>query len=426
VRGNETALSGMQSRHWHVDGESIRDDGTMRVLHAIRSVNPAHGGTVAAVVGLSSWPVQQGHSVEVVSLDDGSEDYIASFPLPLTCIGSARGTYGYTSRLPRWVAANASRFDAVVLHGVWDFGSYGTWLGLRSGRTPYVIYPHGMLDPWFRQGRAIKHAIKQAYWLVAGGPMLKHASAVLFTCEEERRLARGSFFGPSYREKVVAFGAPDMPAGAQEQVPAFRRAVPALGNRRYLLFLSRIHPKKGGDLLLQAFAELAGRYPEIDLVMAGPDDMGLKASFGDYLAERKLSHRIHWPGMLGSELKWGALLDAEAFVLPSHQENFGIAVAEAMACTTPVVISNKVNIWREIADGKGGVIGEDTVDGTVAALTQFLETSAEGRKTMANAARQTYERHFTLEAAGRALMGVLADATNNGRSGATKAVELAP
>jgi glycosyltransferase involved in cell wall biosynthesis len=398
----------------------------MKVLHAIRSVNPAHGGTVAAVIGLSSWPVQQGHSVEVVSLDDGSEDFVRRFPLPLTCVGPARGKYGFSNRLPRWVADNTGRFDAVVLHGVWDFSAYGAWLGLRSNRIPYVIYPHGMLDPWFRQGRAIKQMIKQAYWLVAAGPVLRDAQAVLFTCEEERRLARGSFVGPKYTEQVVAFGAPDMPAGALEQVAGFRRYVPALGDRRYVLFLGRIHPKKGGDLLLQAFAELADAHPNIDLVMAGPDDMGLKARFADYLAERKLSNRIHWPGMLGSDLKWGALTDAEAFVLPSHQENFGIAVAEAMACSTPVVISNKVNIWREIADGKGGVVGDDTLEGTVAALAQFLQTSAEDRQALALAARNTYERHFTLEAAGRALMEVLTDATKDDRLGAIEVGELAP
>lgn len=383
----------------------------MRILQVGRSVDPAQGGPVTAIVGTSSHLIAQGHAVEVVAIDDPAASYVAACPVPVHAIGAGWGRYGFNPKLPRWIAAQAHRFDAAVLHGVWDYAAYGGTLGLRRARLPYVIYPHGMLDPWFRKGRPIKTMLKQAYWLLAGGAVLADAHCVLFTCEEERRLARGSFVGPAYRERVVAFGAADAPADAGEQVAAFRRAVPALDDRRYLLFLGRMHPKKGGDLLLQAFSELAGRYPGVDLVMAGPDDMGLCASFADYLARRRLSHRVHWPGLLGGALKWGALCDADAFVLPSHQENFGIAIAEAMACGTPVLISDKVNIWREIAEGGSGLVGADTLAGTLASLGRFLDSSGEEQAAMGKAARRTYERHFTLDAASRALLEVLVEAT---------------
>jgi glycosyltransferase involved in cell wall biosynthesis len=230
---------------------------------------------------------------------------------------------------------------------------------------------------------------------------------VLFTCEEERRLAQGSFLGPGYIERVVAFGTPDAPPGAVVQRSAFRQALPGLGDRPYLLFLGRMHPKKGGNLLVEAFAGLADLYPNVDLVMAGPDDMGLEASLQSFVAAHDLLQRIHWPGLLGGDVKWGALREATAFVLPSHQENFGIAVAEAMACGIPVAISNKVNIWREILAGGGGIVGEDTTEATLTSLKTILDMSQPARIAMGEAARRTYESHFTIDAAGESLMAVL-------------------
>jgi glycosyltransferase involved in cell wall biosynthesis len=382
----------------------------VRILQVVRSVDPVQGGPVTATLETATQLVAQGHQVEVVALDHPEAPHLAHWPVPVHAIGAGRGRYGFNRRLPRWIMANAQRFDAAVLHGVWDYASYGGRLGLKRARLPYVIYPHGMLDPWFQQGRPIKTAVKQVYWLLGGGAVLAGAHRVLFTCEEERRLAKGSFVGPAYREQVVAYGAPEPPHRGTAQVAAFRQGVPALGEQRYLLFLGRMHPKKGVDLLLSAFCELAERHRGFDLVMAGPDPMGLQAAFAEELRTRRLAERVHWVGMLEGERKWGALAGAEAFVLPSHQENFGIAVAEAMACGTPVLISDKVNIWREIVAGGGGMVGEDTLAGTLGLLGGFLALPEEARAAMGSAARRTYERQFTMEAASRALLEVLEDA----------------
>ncbi|MBN9308377.1 glycosyltransferase [Devosia sp.] len=390
----------------------------MRILHSIRSVNPAHGGTASAILSLASEAMHTGHSVEVASLDAGNERFVAGYPVPLHCLGPGLGKYGFTARLSRWVRANATRFDGVVLHGVWDFSSLGSWLGLRGLAVPYVIYTHGMLDPWFRKGRPVKHSLKQAYWLLAQGWVLADAASVLFTCEEERRLARGSFLGLGYTERVVAFGSSDAPPETAEQVAAFHRAIPNVAGRRYLLFLGRIHPKKGGDLLVKSFMVLAAANPQIDLVMAGPDDMGLRQAVQHALQVAGLDGRVHWPGMLAGDVKWGALRGALAFVLPSHQENFGIAVAEAMASGTPVVISNKVNIWREVVEGGGGVVADDTLGGTLSAISTLIALPAERRRDMGLAARATYERHFTVEAAGRDLIEALSEAVATRAGGA--------
>jgi glycosyltransferase involved in cell wall biosynthesis len=145
--------------------------------------------------------------------------------------------------------------------------------------------------------------------------------------------------------------------------------------------LSRIHRKKGCDLLLEAFGRVAGQ-ADLDLVMAGPDEEGLQAVLEAQAARLGISGRVHWTGMLEGDVKWGALRAAEAFVLPSHQENFGIAVVEAMACGVPVIISDKVNIWPEIAQDKAGIVKADTAEGTYEGMVAFLAMRPEERLQM--------------------------------------------
>src|SRR6185437_1538003 len=110
--------------------------------------------------------------------------------------------------------------------------------------------------------------------------------------------------------------------------------------------LGRIHPKKGTDILIASFAASLAKNPDWQLVIVGPDQIGWQKELQALAESLGVSNRITWTGALAGSLKWGAFSASELFVIPSHQENFGIVVAEAMSCNLPVVMSNKVNIWR--------------------------------------------------------------------------------
>jgi glycosyltransferase involved in cell wall biosynthesis len=179
--------------------------------------------------------------------------------------------------------------------------------------------------------------------------------------------------------------------------------MPELGDRPYLLFLSRIHEKKGVDILISAFAAVAAAHPQVDLVIAGPDDEGLGAGLQRQATQLGIAGRIHWPGMLSDGSKWSALRGARALVLASHQENFGVVVAEAMACAIPVLTTDKVALWREIAAAKCGLIGSDTVEGFTAVLRSFLAMPAEETAGMGLRARATFLEKFEAGSAARAL-----------------------
>lgn len=379
----------------------------MRTLHVISSMDPRGGGPAEGVRQLAVAGARLGHQVEVVTLDAPESAWNRHAGFAIHELGPRRlGTYGYAPQLRPWLTSHASRYDAVVVDGIWQYHSFATWQALRRSMTPYFVFTHGMLDPWFRREYPLKHAKKWLYWPWAEYRVLRDAEAVLFTCEEERLQARQSF--PLYRanEAVVGYGTPGVEGDAAAQRAAFLEAFPALRGQQLLLFLGRIHSKKGVDLLVNAFAEVAAAQPDLHLVMAGPDAGNAQAMLMRGM-EAGLAGRVTWAGMLRGELKWGALRCAEAFVLPSHQENFGIAVAEALSCGRPVLISNKVNIWREIELDGAGLVAEDTAAGTRDLLARWLTLDAGARARMGAHARSCFVQHFHIDTAARKLLATL-------------------
>ena len=366
-----------------------------RILRIITSADPRTGGPIEGARRVGEIWARQGHRQDLLTLDPPDERHLADYPGRIVPIGPPRGgglreRYRYSAAMVPWLEAHAREYDAVIVSGLWRYAARGAMRALAGGPTPYVVFPHGMLDPWFRRDSPIKHLGKQLSWWWAEGRLLAHARAVLFTSEEEMRRAAGAFRPYRVTAAVVKYGTTDIAGDPTAQIAAFRATVPTLGQRRYLLFLGRIHRKKGCDLLLAAFAAIAARHPDVDLVIAGPDQVGLVDALRDHAHRDGIAARVHFPGMLGGDAKTGAYRAAEAFVLPSHQENFGIAVAEALAAGTPVLISDQVNIWREVLADGAGLVAHDTVAGTTDLLARFLALGPSERAGMACNARKSF------------------------------------
>lgn len=385
----------------------------MRILNAILTLDPAYGGPVEGLRrSVESQVSMRDHQREIVCLDAPSAPWLATWPCPVHALGPGVTRYRYSAALTRWLPDNAGRFDAVIVNGVWNYSSVAVWRSLAGGPVPYFVFTHGMLDPWFRQAYPVKHWLKQGYWWLLQGRTLEGARGVMFTTQEEQHLALSAYRGfGDYRHRVVSYGTADVASNATEQLAAFHAVMPQLKGRRFLLFLSRLHAKKGCDLLIEAFGAIAGRFPDLDLVMAGPDQSGWKAKLQQRAAELGVADRIHWPGMISADVKFGAFRAAEAFVLPSHSENFGIVVAEALACGTPVLITDKVNIWREVERSGAGLVSSDDRAGVEAMLLRFLTASEDERLAMKAAARPCFLANFEIEAASRSLFQTLEEMT---------------
>ncbi|HUN24787.1 MAG TPA: glycosyltransferase [Steroidobacteraceae bacterium] len=380
---------------------------TIRYLHVIRSIDPRSGGPREAVKQLTAVASKLHQHVEIVVTEYPDPSWIGEYACPVHCLGPSYLKYGYAPELFRWLRNNASRFNAVVVNGIWQHHSLCTRRALRGSGVPYYVFTHGMLDPWFKRQYPFKHLKKLLYWPWGEYRVLRDARAVLFTSEEERRLARESFSLYRANEWVVNYGVPEPAGDPVLQRELFLRQFPRLRGKRFLLFLGRIHPKKGCDLLIEALAAVRRLDPALQLVIAGPDQAGLQRGL-TRLAERLgVAGAITWTGMIRDDTKIGALRAAEAFVLPSHQENFGIAVAESLACGTPVLISNKVNIWREVVEDGAGLAADDTLSGTIEMLQTWAGLGPEERHHMALKAFDSFATRFNVEAAAESLLDAL-------------------
>jgi glycosyltransferase involved in cell wall biosynthesis len=371
----------------------------LRILHAIGSVNPASGGPIEGVRQISKINEAYGHTPEVLSLDAPDSPWIDKLGFKVHAMGPAYTHFGYCPRLVEWLRANRKNYDVVIVNGIWGYNALGVWRALRHTDTPYYVYTHGMLDPWFKYRYPFKHIKKWLFWPWAVFPVLRDARGVMFTCEEERRLARESFWLYDCNEIVVNYGTPGVPNVRDDYTTAFLEKYPELKGVRRFVFLGRVHPKKGPDIIIKTLARLqaSGHWKpgSMRMIMAGPADGAYAAELQKLAESLGVGKSIVWTGMLLGDEKWGALQCAEAFLLPSHQENFGIAVAESLSVGVPVLISKSINIWADIVADGAGTMGEDTVESFEQQMIAWFELPPAQVARMRRQARRCFRRRYT-------------------------------
>jgi glycosyltransferase involved in cell wall biosynthesis len=387
-----------------------------RVLHVLQSMDPKMGGVCQAVRtiirGLSDHDVNN----EVASLDWWGSD-LPDDPFPTHMLGPGIGPWKYSSRLYRWLVKNLSRFDTVIVHGMWLYYAHAVESAVaehnktrkKKEKINLILMPHGMLDPYFQKAkeRRLKAIRNWVYYKLVQKNIVNKADTLFFTCQSEKMLASTAFspYNPK-NEIVVGLGVELPPPYKPSMKSAFSSICPEVRENTYLLFLSRIHPKKGVDMLIRVYIELVKKgviNADVKLVVAGP---GLETSYGGFIkklaSESALfAKNIVFPGMLGGEAKWGAFYGCQLFVLPSHQENFGIAAVEAMACGVPILITNQVNIWKEIEEMGGGLVANDTEAALKDMLVKWSTLRDEEKRQMSIKATKTYKRYFAIEGTSR-------------------------
>lgn len=413
----------------------------MRILHVIAGMNPNLGGVSQAVRTMCTELAKQGVYNEVTGLDGPGETFLPNEPALIHRLGPAKTPWSYGAKFRPWLVNNLPRFDVVLLHGLWLYHGYALRKAIQAcrnqskneARPSVFIMPHGMLDPYFQQapGRKMKALRNWLYWQLIEHKVIGDANGLLFTCEEERQLARTPFWPYKPKaEAVVGLGVEEPPVYTPAMREAFLEKCPELRDTPYILFLSRINQKKGVDMLVKAYQQVARTYaaaevetsqhetrPTSDavdapiprLLIAGP---GLDTPYGQAVQQLARSNQEHesaisFVDMLSGDAKWGAFYGCEAFVLPSHQENFGIAVVEALACGKPVLISNQVNIWREIKRSESGFVAPDSVEGVQQLVQRWLSLSLEEKQQMNRNALETFQKNFSIVPTTHKLIDVL-------------------
>ena len=351
----------------------------MRILHVISSLDPALGGPSFACVAMARAVAAKGHEVAIYTTDFGQEGSAPATGEAVLEAGVETRTFpvrrpkGWkrSPALARALRRDLAGFDLVHLHSLYLYHDWVAGDACRTLGVPYIVRPHGTLDPYIRDRYRF---LKALLGLLFQDRVLRHAAAIHYTTEEELRLAAGHDGGAP--GAVVPLGL-DPATVVGGDPAAFRARYPGIGARRIVLFLSRLHEKKGLDLLIPAFAGPA-ETQDLHLVLAGPDD-GMAGPAGAMLAAAGLAGRATVTGMLEGAAKRDAYAAAELFALPSYSENFGIVVLEAMAAGLPVLISDRVNLWREVAAAEAGIVVPCRVEAVEQALAGLVGDRAAAR-----------------------------------------------
>ncbi|BCA60728.1 glycosyltransferase [Sphingomonas sp. HMP6] len=362
----------------------------LRIALFTPDLRPLAGGPPRVVLGSAQALVARGHAVTIFTLAAGAVDTpgveICRFPV------DRPAQFGRSRAMQRAARQRIAEFDALHVHAVWEAGAADLAAVFRAAGKPVIVSAHGMLDHWSMAQSRLKKLVALRLWT---GRLLSQAAAIVFATGEEA--AEASDLYPKTPRAIIANGidiaatCAAITAGRE----AVRRTVPGLSVwPRTIVYLSRLHPKKGVDQLVEARLALDSRFDDVGLLIAGiPQDDALLQTLRSRIAGSSFSDRITLTTDLVGPVAMGALGAAQLFVLPSHQEGFSVAILEAMAAGLPVLITDKCHL-PEVEEWQAGAVVPDTIAGVKAGLERLLLLSADALAAAGHNARAVVERHY--------------------------------
>lgn len=392
----------------------------MRILHVIPSVSRVHGGPSVALETMVRASAQAGVQVDVVATDDDGAGHLE---IPLgTRVERAqvgywffrRETHFYKFSLPltRWLARHVASYDLLHIHALFSYPTMPAALFAARRGVPYVLRPLGTLN---RVGIEQYHrTLKRVSFPLIERRMIRGASFLHYTSELERLQARE--LGVTQRSAVIPVGVP-----LDEKPPPVRgswrqKFAPQFPDRTLFLFMARLDPIKGLDVLLPAFARVRAQMPNAALVIAGAGEASYEKELRAECERRKLADDVLFVGYVEGDTKRALLGDADVFVLPSRSENQGVAVVEAMAAGLPVLVTPEVGIAGDIVRCQAGVM----VTGELLAEAMLQLAQNETRRRELGEHGQVLARDkFSIEAMTRGLMDMYEKAVGKTRTRVT-------
>lgn len=265
------------------------------------------------------------------------------------------------------------RYDLISIGGVWDYPVAAAAYYCRKFKKPYVIFPHGLLYPETFGKKAWK---KWPYYKLIAHKVLNSASAIHFTTLDEAERC-SKFVGERTKSLVIPNSIQLAKFTNQPKEDYLRTKYPVLEDKKIILFLSRLNWKKGLDLLIDAFGRIAKTRSDVFLVIVGEDDGdGYRNVISRRISDSNLSSKVIMTGALYGTEKDSAYVYSDVFALSSYSENFGMVVVEAMAWGVPVLISNKVGLWRDVVARQAGLVSEANADDVYLNLKKLIENDA--------------------------------------------------
>lgn len=366
----------------------------LKILHVIAGLSPRYGGTTQAILTMVSALRSVGVQAEIAATDEDGRGGNLHVPLgtPLKQDGLVFyyfhcpmfRKYGVAPGLASWLVRNVARYHAVHVHGLFSFVAAPAAYACYRAAVPYIVRPSGELDDYSLKRRG---TLKRAYLRAIGEPVLRKAAAVHCTSPLEESHIRA--LGLGAKTAVIPLGVAE-PSRIGAGVGRIRAKYPEIGDRKIVLFMSRLVQKKGLDLLLSAIASLDR--DDIFLVIAGAGPAEYERYVERLVRVHRLEQRTAFLGFVEGEEKEAAFADADLLALPSYDENFGLVVAEALMRGVPVLVSNRVSFWRELEREAAGLVVECDAQGVAAGLLRLIDDPVL-RRQLAVHGRRFITRH---------------------------------
>ncbi|MDC1055536.1 glycosyltransferase [Candidatus Pelagibacter ubique] len=375
----------------------------IKILRIISSLDKKYGGPPATIIDNSIVLNQNGFEVDIVTSDPINSNFSISKKLNIINLGPAIGNYKFNLKLFFWLIKNKEKYDKFIIHGIWQFNTLIARLVLKK---KYFIFTHGQLDPFFYKEK-LKVIKKFFYWKLFERKNLLQSDSLLLTSKDEQKNIKNTFVNTvGIKSTVISYGILKPNINIYESKKKFKQKYRIFKNTKFFLYIGRFHEKKGCDILIRSIKKIIDQEFNIKILMIGPNSSH-KNKLKNLTNNLNLRKNIYWLGPLYDDLKWGAIASSEGMVLASNGENFGVSIAESLSLGTPVIITNKVNIYREILEYKCGLVANNSIEDFSKTIIKFLKLNKKKKNKMRVNSKLCFNDKFNLKFNQNKLISIL-------------------
>ncbi len=377
----------------------------VKILRIISTLNPKYGGPSRAIIDSSIVLQKKGIKVDILTCDNEKEVFFKSKKIKIINKGpSLLGTYWFSLKLFFWLKRNEAKYDTFIVHGIWQFKTLMARLLIKK---KYYVFLHGQLDPFFKND-LIKLIKKKIYWFLFERNNLLNAKSILLTSKGEMQTLKNTFVKTSnINKQVIQYGIVKPKLNKKKLSIKFYKKFKNFKGKQFYLFLGRFHEKKGCEIIIESVKILGNNFKGLVLMVGPLSNTIYEKKIINLIKEYKLEKKIIISEALYNDLKWGAIQQSKAMLLPSHGENFGVSLVESLSFSKPVLTTFKVNIYKDILNYKAGLVSKNTVNGFTKILKQFNKFDNRKINKYSNNSYICFKKNFNLESKNNELAKLL-------------------
>ena len=364
-----------------------------RILRIIHTLDPTLGGPSNVIIDNSLALIKKGYSIHILTSDKKNKFHKYHKKIKIFNKGPSINNYGLNFRLLLWLYRNRKNYDFFIIHELWRFYTLLARIFLKN----YYVFTHGQLDPFFKKN-LLKRLKKQAYWFLIEKKNLIKSNSILLTSENEKKTLNNTYVKTDgINMNVIKYGIYKKKNNKKKISKAFYKKFKFLKNKKFYLFLGRFHEKKGCEIIIETIHRMKKNFKDI-VLMAGPlCDSKYEKKIINLISKHKLQKKIIVSDMIIDDVKWGAIQESKAMILPSHGENFGVSLVESLSLAKPVLTTNKVNIFNEILKYDAGLISNNNTNSFKKIFLKFNKYNMKKINKMSLNAKKCFNDKFNLE-----------------------------